>query len=1068
MSSTPIIAQAWRYPVNLEAWNGHKTLELRDVEITPPKRDEVLVRLHAAALNYSTKVYRGIYSNGPDGQGHVPLSDGAGEVVAVGEGVTQWKKGDRVHSLFFETWCEGPNKVTGLGFPAWILKSKTSGSTTGCLTQYRYSSLMPVIAYTNYCPIQNRIFDAKTLLPIPSHLSYEEAATIPCAALTAWHSFFEKQPITKDSTVLVLGSGGVSVFGAQLAKATGARVIATTSSTEKEDKYKSLGVDDVINYREIPQWWEKVRELTGGQGVEQVLEVGETGSVARQGIVHVIGALAQGEPTGETVQDVASALLFGQMSGTFVGSKVMCERLDAFIAEHKIKPVVDRVFGWAEVHNARGTAKESNRWFGGRPCREAVTGVSRAPRDTSDKKVSSEPNVLASEVATTREQGITRNLAPCACNLRKRRPKPAAVMYWSDLPNLRAGETLTLVGDDARARRRYQVLCSAPKSKLSPTRIATKEGKNPTDTACAVEHEALARQKDWLYLKFQHTAGWSGTRPIHLDIINSARTALYPKTCLVVETLITRTALSTSQSSCPHMNRAALINMVVQSWAYVQVEMVILWARLWSITRKGDPRLGVQSGDVILANPRDQRRSSIVVESGAQPKDLELGRDNHWRRGYVGAQDGVLTLIKRNRSRKTCNHPSTQPNQTGSVKNRIKSKRLPLSASKIIRNCENNLSLIRWTTWVRVILANAPILRALTYGGIGYDDLCKQGQLHRNRFLRLGNLDDIEKAIEYGNRSLDLITEEHPDIANRLTCLGSYYGDRHRRLRHPDDWKKSFEYFVRAAGLTPENDPNLPGRLSNLGISYDNRYQQAGDVADLEKAIECHSRALALTPDGHPDLPRRHAALGVLYTDRYQRMGDITDLEKAIECDSHALALTPDGHPDLPRHHAALGVPYGHRYQRMGDITDLEKAIECQSRALALTPDGHPDLPDRHGQLGLSYGDRYRRMGDITDLEKVIEHLSRALALTPDGHPDLPRRHGNLGGSYRDRYRRMEDITDLEKAIECESRALALTPDGHPYLPHCHAALGASYTDRFQRMWDITALEKTCHAAILL
>ncbi|GAB1526352.1 hypothetical protein RhiTH_009519 [Rhizoctonia solani] len=335
MSSTPIIAQAWRYPVNLEAWNGHKSLELRDVEITPPKRDEVLVRLHAAALNYSTKVYRGIYSNGPDGQGHVPLSDGAGEVVAVGEGVTQWKKGDRVHSLFFETWCEGPNKAEHMSF-------SVGGSTTGCLTQYR-------------------IFDAKTLLPIPSHLSYEEAATIPCAALTAWHSFFEKQPITKDSTVLVLGSGGVSVFGAQLAKATGARVIATTSSTEKEDKYKSLGVDDVINYREIPQWWEKVRELAGGQGVEQVLEVGGQGtlvqslkSVARQGIVHVIGALAQGEPTGETVQDVASALLFGQatMSGTFVGSKVMCERLDAFIAEHKIKPVVDRVFGWAEVHNA--------------------------------------------------------------------------------------------------------------------------------------------------------------------------------------------------------------------------------------------------------------------------------------------------------------------------------------------------------------------------------------------------------------------------------------------------------------------------------------------------------------------------------------------------------------------------------------------------------------------------------------------------------------------------------------------------------------------------------------------
>ncbi|KAJ1311857.1 hypothetical protein OPQ81_010318 [Rhizoctonia solani] len=335
MSSIPTTAQAWRFPVDHRTWDGHKSLELRKVKISPPKRGEVLVRLHAAALNYSKVMYAGPYTTGPDGQGLIPSCDGAGEVIAVGEDVTQWKKGDRVHSLFFETWFDGPLKDEHM--------SLTVGAgTTGCLAQYR-------------------IFDAKALLPIPPHLTYEEAATIPCAALTAWQSFFEKCPITKDSTVLVLGSGGVSVFGAQLAKAAGARVIVTTSSKDKETKYKALGVDEIINYREVSEWSKKVMELTGGRGVEQVLEVGGQGtlvqslkSVERAGFVHVIGVVAQGDPAGGNIQDPALTLLFGQatMSGILVGSKVMCERLDAFMTQHNIKPVIDRVFGWTEVIDA--------------------------------------------------------------------------------------------------------------------------------------------------------------------------------------------------------------------------------------------------------------------------------------------------------------------------------------------------------------------------------------------------------------------------------------------------------------------------------------------------------------------------------------------------------------------------------------------------------------------------------------------------------------------------------------------------------------------------------------------
>ncbi|QRV75868.1 Zinc-binding dehydrogenase [Ceratobasidium sp. AG-Ba] len=332
--SIPTSAQAWRFPQDPKTWNGHKSLALREVKFGPPAKGEVLVKLHAVSLNFRGQ-YPGPYNPGPDGEGLIPASDGAGEVVAVGQGVSQWKVGDRVHSLFFETWFTGP--ITDEH-----ALHTTGGGAPGCLTQYRNSK-------------------AETLLPIPAHLSYEEASTIPCAALTAWHSFFEKKPITADSTVLVLGSGGVSVFGAQLAKAAGAKVIATTSSKEKAKKYKELGVDEVINYKEVPEWSTKIKELTGGKGVDQVLEVGGQGtlvqslkSVKREGFVHVIGVVAGGNPGGASLQDVAFTLLFNQatMSGILVGSNEMAKHLDEFMTAHKIKPVIDRVFGWTEVVEA--------------------------------------------------------------------------------------------------------------------------------------------------------------------------------------------------------------------------------------------------------------------------------------------------------------------------------------------------------------------------------------------------------------------------------------------------------------------------------------------------------------------------------------------------------------------------------------------------------------------------------------------------------------------------------------------------------------------------------------------
>ncbi|KAG9092210.1 hypothetical protein FRC06_000198 [Ceratobasidium sp. 370] len=276
MPATPAVAKAWRFPLDQSTWDSYRSLELRGVDVALPQSGEDFV--------IGQRKYPPPHSTGPDGQGLIPTSDGAGEIV--GDGVAEWKTEDLGSGTFW----------------------------------------------------------AESVLAIPDRLSYEEAATIPCATVTVWHAPFEKKPLTKDSTVLVIGSGGVSVIGAQLAKAAGARVIATTSSKEKAEKYKALGVDHVTNYREYHEWSEKVKEVMGGEGVEHVLEVGtfiqSVKSTKREGWVHIIGFLDQSNP-GATVSDMATMAIFE-----------MGERLDTFIAKHKVKLVVDRVFGWNEAIEA--------------------------------------------------------------------------------------------------------------------------------------------------------------------------------------------------------------------------------------------------------------------------------------------------------------------------------------------------------------------------------------------------------------------------------------------------------------------------------------------------------------------------------------------------------------------------------------------------------------------------------------------------------------------------------------------------------------------------------------------
>jgi NADPH:quinone reductase-like Zn-dependent oxidoreductase len=309
---------------------GLENLVMTEREMPTPSSYEVLVRFHAASLNYRDVMFsKGVYR--PDAKfPTVPLSDGAGEVVAVGEGVSRWKVGDRVCPIFMQGWLEGavtPQKGrTALG----------GGDLDGVLRE-------------------SAAFDENGLVSIPDHLSYEEAATLPCAAVTAWHALVESGRIKAGATVLVLGTGGVSIFALQFAKLHGARVIATSSSDEKIKRVRALGADEVINYKRIPDWDKEVFRLTGKIGVDHVVEVGGAGTMPKSlnavrtgGDISVIGVLAGGSGL-----DPARLLMKSvRLQGIFVGSRQMFEEMNRAIALHTMRPVIDKTFPFDQAPEA--------------------------------------------------------------------------------------------------------------------------------------------------------------------------------------------------------------------------------------------------------------------------------------------------------------------------------------------------------------------------------------------------------------------------------------------------------------------------------------------------------------------------------------------------------------------------------------------------------------------------------------------------------------------------------------------------------------------------------------------
>lgn len=294
-----------------------------------PGPGQVLVRMRAWSLNYrDLMLVKGLY-NPRLKLPFVPLSDGVGTVAALGPGVTSVQVGDRVAGCFMQRWPCGELTETKA-------KSALGGALEGVLAD-------------------QVVLQEEGIVRVPEFLSDEEAATLPCAALTAWHALVSEGQLKAGETVLIQGTGGVSLFALQIATMHGARVIATSSSDAKLTRVLEMGASAGINYKQTPEWGDKVRELTGGTGVDHVVEVGGAGTLNQSlravrmgGRVHLIGVLAG----AGNVNPLPMLMKNVRVQGIFVGSREMFEAMNRAIALHQMRPTIDRVFGFSEVRDA--------------------------------------------------------------------------------------------------------------------------------------------------------------------------------------------------------------------------------------------------------------------------------------------------------------------------------------------------------------------------------------------------------------------------------------------------------------------------------------------------------------------------------------------------------------------------------------------------------------------------------------------------------------------------------------------------------------------------------------------
>jgi len=295
-----------------------------------PSYRQVLVKVGACSLNFrDLGIVRGTYRM-PVRDNIIPLSDGAGEVVAVGAGVTRVKVGDKVAGCFFQRWPGGEPSPD-------VQQSALGGAIDGMLADYA-------------------LLEEEGVVKVPAHLSIEEGATLPCAAVTAWHAMFEHAKLIGGQTVLLQGTGGVSVFALQLARALGIQAIITSSSDDKLARARTLGANHGINYKTTPDWEKAAMEFTGGRGVDQVVEVGGAGTLAKSfGAIRPGGRISMIGGLSGAATELDPRLIMARranIQGISVGSTQMFEALNRAVAANAIKPVIDKVFGFDEAQAA--------------------------------------------------------------------------------------------------------------------------------------------------------------------------------------------------------------------------------------------------------------------------------------------------------------------------------------------------------------------------------------------------------------------------------------------------------------------------------------------------------------------------------------------------------------------------------------------------------------------------------------------------------------------------------------------------------------------------------------------
>ncbi|KAH9894769.1 NAD-P-binding protein [Cubamyces lactineus] len=311
--------------------DGFHNLTLTEAPIPQLESTEVLVKVHAVSLQYRDLIVAKSQYPMPQKENVVPCSDMAGEIIALGAEVKGWSIGDRVSSNFATAHIFGDAtdevKATSLGAPV-----------DGVLTEYK-------------------VLPAHALVRVPEHLNYEEASTLPCAALTAYNALMGPKPLKGGDTVLVQGTGGVSIFGLQLAVASGATVIATSSSDAKLEVAKKLGAAHIINYTKVPDWDQEVLKITNGRGVDHIIEVGGPGTLMKSvnaircgGSIGVLGFVAGlADISMLPVQVIVKTIV---LHGILVGSRAQFEDMNRLISAVKLKPVVDKVFSFEEAREA--------------------------------------------------------------------------------------------------------------------------------------------------------------------------------------------------------------------------------------------------------------------------------------------------------------------------------------------------------------------------------------------------------------------------------------------------------------------------------------------------------------------------------------------------------------------------------------------------------------------------------------------------------------------------------------------------------------------------------------------